>query len=107
MSGYLGKPEQTARTVVRGWLLTGDRAIHNSDGTYTLVGRNDDMEMVGGITVSPLEVERVLAEHPGVRQVAVASVVDERGASKLRAFVVADHPRTRSRSRSRSPGGST
>jgi acyl-coenzyme A synthetase/AMP-(fatty) acid ligase len=88
MSGYLGKPEQTARAVVQGWLLTGDRAIRNSDGTYTLLGRNDDMEMVGGITVSPLEVERVLAEHPGVRDVAVAAVADERGASKLRAFVV-------------------
>jgi fatty acid CoA ligase FadD22 len=49
----------------------------------------DDLEMVGGITVSPLEVERVLVEHPVVREVAVAAIADQRGATKLRAFVVA------------------
>ena len=46
------------------------------------------MEMVGGITVSPLEVEAVLRTHPAVREVAVASVTDERGATALRAYVV-------------------
>jgi acyl-coenzyme A synthetase/AMP-(fatty) acid ligase len=88
MARYLGKPELTARTVVDGWLMTGDRAVRNADGTYTLAGRIDDMELVGGITVAPLEVEGVLAEHRGVREVAVAAVVDERGVSTLRAFVV-------------------
>ncbi|MFD0448003.1 hypothetical protein ACFQ10_45665 [Streptomyces indonesiensis] len=44
--------------------------------------------MVGGITVSPLEVEEVLRQHPSVREVAVAAVPDERGATRLRAYVV-------------------
>jgi len=48
--------------------------------------------MVGGITVSPVEVERVLGGHPGVREVAVAAVPDEKGATKLRAYVVAASP---------------
>ncbi|MFE7654621.1 benzoate-CoA ligase family protein [Streptomyces bottropensis] len=86
--GYLNRPEETARTLVGGWLATRDRAVREPDGTYRHLGRADDMEMVGGITVSPLEVEALLRTHPGVRDVAVAAVTDERGASRLRAFVV-------------------
>ncbi|MDT0565912.1 benzoate-CoA ligase family protein [Streptomyces sp. DSM 3412] len=86
--GYLNRPEETERTLVGGWLCTRDRAVREPDGTYRHLGRADDMEMVGGITVSPLEVEDLLRTHPGVRDVAVAAVTDERGASRLRAFVV-------------------
>ncbi|MEE1759945.1 benzoate-CoA ligase family protein [Streptomyces sp. SP18BB07] len=86
--GYLNRPEETERTLVGGWLATRDRAVREPDGTYRHLGRADDMEMVGGITVSPLEVEALLRTHPGVRDVAVAAVTDERGASRLRAFVV-------------------
>ncbi|WP_030437586.1 AMP-binding protein [Actinoplanes subtropicus] len=85
---YLNRPAQTARVLVDGWLSTRDRAVRGADGTYRHLGRVDDMEMVGGITVSPLEVETVLAEHAGVREVAVAAVPDETGATRLRAFVV-------------------
>ncbi|WP_405507158.1 AMP-binding protein [Streptomyces purpurascens] len=86
--GYLNRPEETARTLVGGWLATRDRACREPDGSYRHLGRADDMEMVGGITVSPLEVEAVLRGHPAVREVAVAAVADGRGASRLRAFVV-------------------
>ncbi|WP_216587686.1 AMP-binding protein [Streptomyces brasiliscabiei] len=86
--GYLNRPEENDRTLVGGWLNTRDRAVREPDGTYRHLGRADDMEMVGGITVSPLEVEALLRTHPGVRDVAVAAVTDERGASRLRAFVV-------------------
>ncbi|MCX4764496.1 benzoate-CoA ligase family protein [Streptomyces sp. NBC_01275] len=88
-SGYLNRPEETARALVGGWLATHDRALRESDGAYRHLGRTDDMEMVGGITVSPLEVEAVLRGHPAVKEIAVAAVVDGRGVSKLRAFVVA------------------
>ncbi|WP_317985891.1 AMP-binding protein [Streptomyces sp. 5-10] len=71
-----------------GWLATRDRARRERDGTYRHLGRVDDLEMVGGITVSPLEVEEVLRQHPSVREVAVAAVLDERGATRLRAYVV-------------------
>ncbi|AEW97860.1 MULTISPECIES: AMP-binding protein [Streptomycetaceae] len=90
--GYLGRPAETARLIVDGWLNTRDRAVRNPDGTYRHLGRTDDLEMVGGITVSPLEIEQVLAGHPGVRDVAVASIGNERGATKLRAFVVPRRP---------------
>ncbi|MFJ1973286.1 benzoate-CoA ligase family protein [Streptomyces sp. NPDC087903] len=86
--GYLNRPEETDRALVGGWLATRDRARREPDGTYRHLGRSDDMEMVGGITVSPLEVEAVLRAHPAVREVAVAAVTDGRGFSRLRAFVV-------------------
>lgn len=71
------------------WLCTGDRAVLDGEGFVHLRGRSDDTEMVGGISVSPLEVEAVLSRHPSVTEVAVAGVVAPDGASQLRAFVVA------------------
>ncbi|MFI6549392.1 benzoate-CoA ligase family protein [Streptomyces prunicolor] len=91
--GYLNRPEESERTLVGGWLATHDRAVREPDGAFRHLGRADDMEMVGGITVSPLEVEAVLRTHPAVKEVAVAAVTDGTGASRLRAFVV---PVTRS-----------
>jgi fatty-acyl-CoA synthase/fatty acid CoA ligase FadD22 len=88
MAGYLNRPDATAEVLVDGWLLTRDRVVRNEDGTYTHVRRADDMEMVGGITMSPLEVEDLLGSHDDVREVAVAAVPDASGATKLRAFVV-------------------
>ncbi|MBV9141658.1 MAG: AMP-binding protein [Pseudonocardiales bacterium] len=88
MAGYLNRPDATSEVLVDGWLLTKDRVVRNTDGTYTHVRRVDDMEMVGGITMSPLEVEDLLGTHDNVREVAVAAVPDVSGATKLRAFVV-------------------
>lgn len=86
--GYLNLPEETGRALVGGWLATHDRAVREPDGSYRHLGRADDMEMVGGITVSPLEVEAVLRTHPAVKEVAVVAVTDGGGSSRLRAFVV-------------------
>ena len=88
MAGYLNRPEDSAEALRHGWLRTKDRVIANPDGSYTHVRRADDMEMVGGITVSPLEVEDLLGTHRDVREVAVAAVPNAAGATVLRAFVV-------------------
>jgi len=92
LSEYLNRPAETARALVGGWLATRDLACRQPDGTIRHLGRVDDMEMVGGITVSPMEVERLFAEHPLVGEVAVAAVPDHLGATKLRAFVVLAGP---------------
>ncbi|MFJ8001044.1 AMP-binding protein [Streptomyces sp. NPDC096310] len=91
-TGYLNLPEDTARTLTGGWLATRDRARRDPDGTYRHLGRTDDLEMVGGITVSPLEIEAVLRTHPAVREVAVSAFTDDKGATRLRAFVVPAGP---------------
>lgn len=71
------------------WLCTGDRALLDGDGFLHLRGRFDDVELVGGISVPPLEIEALLSRHPAVTELAVAGVVGPDGASRLLAFVVA------------------
>lgn len=91
---YLNRPDATAAVLSDGWLRTGDLVAVDEDGFVRHEGRADDMEMVGGITMSPYEVERLLAAHPAVSEVAVAAVRERNGVSVLRAFVVpsAGHP---------------
>ncbi|GAA4555022.1 AMP-binding protein [Pseudonocardia xishanensis] len=88
MDRYLDAPGETERVLVDGWLCSNDTALQRADGRFVHLGRADDMELVGGINVSPHEVEAVLGGHPAVREIVVAAVLDERGASRLRAFAV-------------------
>ena len=89
---YWNKPEATASALVGGWLRTGDLGSLDPDGFVRHGGRADDIEIVRGTSVSAVEVERVLADHIGVAEVAVAGVRDARGASHLEAFVVPTDP---------------
>ena len=85
---YLGQPEATSAALQGGWLRTGDLASLDEDGFLSHHGRADDMEMVGGITVAPLEIEELLSSDPSVSEVAVVAVADPDGGSHLQAFVV-------------------
>ena len=70
------------------WTRTGDRYVRDEDGYYTYAGRSDDMLKVGGIWVSPFEVESALSEHEAVLEAAVVGHADADGLVKPRAFVV-------------------
>ena len=85
---YWNKPDRTAATMWEGGVLTGDKVRCDSDGNYFYVGRGDDMLRVGGVWVSPAEVESVLAEHAAVLECAVIGVPDEHEMIKPKAFVV-------------------
>lgn len=85
---YLGQPKATSAAFDGEWLCTGDLASIDDDGFLCHHGRADDMEMVGGITVAPHEIEDLLGRHHAVSEVAVVAVTDEAGASRLEAFVV-------------------
>jgi len=87
--GYLGQSGESVAAKRDGWLYTGDRGMFDDDGFLHLRGRSDDIELVGGISVRPLEIEAVLSRHPAVMEVAVAAVVGPEGGSRLEAFVVA------------------
>jgi benzoate-CoA ligase family protein len=87
-AGYWNAPEATARTFVEGWLRTGDKFSRDADGFYHYAGRGDDMLKVGGIWLSPVEVEAVLLEHPGVLDAAVVGRADADSLIKPRAFIV-------------------
>jgi fatty-acyl-CoA synthase len=77
--GYLNKPELTAEALdAGGWFRTGDLASRDEAGDYVIVGRKKEMFISGGENVYPAEVERALAEHPGVAEVCVVGVPDAR-----------------------------
>lgn len=90
MAGYWRAPEATASTVRDGWLHTGDLAIADEHGYVRIVDRKKDMLISGGINVYPAEVERILARHPDVADVAVVGVPDPRWGESPFAFVVTD-----------------
>ncbi len=76
MRGYLGRPDETARVIVDGWLHTGDVGHLDAEGYLTLVGRSKDMIIRGGENIYPKEIEDVLAGHPSVLEAAVIGVPD-------------------------------
>jgi acyl-CoA synthetase (AMP-forming)/AMP-acid ligase II len=88
MSGYLNRPEETARRLKDGWYDTGDVMRRDADGFYYFVGREDDMFICGGENIYPAEVEKILEAHPGVAQAAVVPVADHVKGQIPIAFVV-------------------
>lgn len=87
MRGYLGRPLETARTVVDGWLHTGDVGRFDEDGYLVLVDRIKDMIIRGGENIYPKEIETVLGDHPDVLEAAVVGAADERLGEVPVAFV--------------------
>lgn len=87
--GYWRQPETTAAALVEdGWLRTGDAVYRDEDGFLFLHDRIKDMVISGGENVYPAEVENVLAEHPGIGQVAVLGVPSEKWGETVKAVVV-------------------
>ena len=89
MTGYWADPDATARTVVDGWLHTGDVGHLDADGHLFLTDRAKDVIITGGSNVYPREVEEVLLTHPLVHEVAVVGVPDSEWGESVCAFVVA------------------
>ena len=87
--GYWNLPEATARALRGGCCSAGDLARRDGDGFYTLVDRKSNMIITGGEKVYPSEVEKVLAGHPDVRDVAVIGLPDAKWGEAVTAVVVA------------------
>ena len=89
-SGYWNRPDADAKAIRGGWYFTGDLGRCDAGGDLWIVGRIDDMIISGGENVHPLEVEDVLGGAPGVREVAVVGLPDDRWGQAVTAFVVLD-----------------
>ncbi len=89
MAGYWKMPEETCKTIKDGWLYTGDICIKDDEGYIYYVDRYKDMIIRGGENVYPREVEEVISTHPGVMEVAVIGVPDDRLGESVKAVVVA------------------
>ena len=85
---YWNSRAKTKATFAGEWTRSGDKYTRDADGYYTYGGRSDDMLKVGGIYVSPFEVEACLMTHPAVLEAAVIGVNDEEGLTKPKAYVV-------------------
>ena len=88
MAGYWKQPEQTAETIVEGWLHTGDIVSVDKDGYISIVDRLKDMIIVSGFNVYPNELEQVLTGHPSVAQCAAIGVADAKAGEVVKMFVV-------------------
>jgi fatty-acyl-CoA synthase len=87
MIGYWNQPEASAEALRGGWLRTGDLAVVDPDGYLTIVDRKKDVIVSGGENIASVEVEKAIAAHPAVAEVAVIGVPDERWGEVPRAYV--------------------
>jgi acyl-CoA synthetase (AMP-forming)/AMP-acid ligase II len=78
MEGYWRRPEETKKTIVDGWLYTGDMAEIDEDGFIYLVDRKKDMIISGGMNIYSAEVEQALSQHSAVNEVIVIGLPDEK-----------------------------
>ena len=88
LAGYWDQPEATDAAIVDGWFHTGDGAVVDDEGYYTIADRKKDVIISGGENVSSIEVEDCLFSHPDVVEVAVIGVPDERWGETVKALVV-------------------
>lgn len=93
MAGYWQRPEETAKTIDRdGWLHTGDMARMDERGFFYIVDRKKDMILVSGFNVYPNEIEDVIAQMPGVLEVAAVGVPDEKSGEAVKVVIVLKDP---------------
>jgi long-chain acyl-CoA synthetase len=93
MQGYWQRPKDTAEVLsADGWLHTGDIGFMDEQGYVQIVDRKKDMILVSGFNVYPNEIENVIAHHPGVLEVGVIGMPDEKSGEAVAAIVVKSDP---------------
>lgn len=88
MQGYYRDPEQTLASFHDGWFLTGDLVKRDDDGYFHFVARKKDIIRRRGENVAGAELDRVIAEHPAVSEVAAIAVDAELGEDEILAAIV-------------------
>ncbi|WP_025763064.1 AMP-binding protein [Dyadobacter tibetensis] len=92
MDGYYNRPGETAKVFhvdeSGKWFKTGDIGIQDSDGFFKIVDRKKDMILVSGFNVYPNEIEEIMAQCPGVLEVACVGVPDEHSGESVKLFIV-------------------
>jgi len=88
MRGYLGRPEETGKTITDGWLHTGDIAQMDEEGYFSIVDRKKDMIICGGYNVYPRDVEEVLYEHPVILEAAAIGAPHPSRGEQVKVFIV-------------------
>jgi long-chain acyl-CoA synthetase len=94
MKGYINRPEETAAALRDGWLATGDIAVVDEDGYFTIVDRKKDMIISGGFNIYPREIDEVLFTHPKIKEACAIGILDHYSGERVKAFVVLKDGRT-------------
>ncbi len=89
MKGYWQEDQKSAECIVDGWMHTGDLAVLDEEGFCSIVGRVKDMIIRGGENIYPREIEEYLIRHPGVSNVQVFGIPDEKFGEEVCAWVIA------------------
>ena len=96
MLGYFNRPDETAKVIFEDesgrWFRTGDIGIQDEDGFFKIVDRKKDMILVSGFNVYPNEVEDVVAQCPGVLEVACVGIPDEKTGELVKVYIVKKDP---------------
>ncbi len=91
-AGYYNRPDETAKVMEGDWFKTGDIGIMDTDGFFRIVDRKKNMILVSGFNVYPNEIEDVVAQCPGVLEVACIGVPDAKANESVKLFVVKKDP---------------
>ncbi len=87
MKEYWKNPEAMRKAFRGDWYFTGDRAYRDEEGYFWFVGRDKELIKTANLTIAPLEVEKVLLEHPSIMEAAVVGIPSEKGGESIKAFV--------------------
>ncbi len=88
MKGYYNRPEETAKTIINGFLHTGDVGYKDDDGYIFIVDRIKDMIIRGGENIYPKEIDNLLATHPKIQEAATVGVPDKTMGEEVKVFIV-------------------
>jgi long-chain acyl-CoA synthetase len=88
MKGYWKKPDETAGMIRDGWIYTGDLAVVDDEGYFSIVGRKKDMILAGGYNIYPDEIDDVLMSHPSVLEAGTIGIPDPQRGETVKSFVV-------------------
>ncbi len=88
MKGYINRLDETQLALRKGWLLTGDIAVVDKEGYFSIVDRKKDMIITGGFNVYPREVDEILFAHPKILEACTVGVPDDYSGERIKAFVV-------------------
>jgi long-chain acyl-CoA synthetase len=90
--GYFNRPDETEKVMEGEWFKTGDIGVENEDGFFKVVDRKKDMILVSGFNVYPNEIEDVVAQCPGVLEVACIGLPDPKSTEMVKIYVVKKDP---------------
>ncbi len=88
MVGYYHQPEETQKTIVDGWLYTGDMGYMDQDGYFYITDRKKDLIIVSGFNVFPREIDELIYQHPKVKEGITIGIPDPQKGERIKVYIV-------------------